>query len=178
MHLTHQTPSALLQAFGLVSGITNGVFVLFEKKKKKQARGIPRKTTPNCQSQLKSVSLKKSRQLILVWRRKRCQPTSVLTKKKSTIFREPQRSASFPPLERNISSVGKETFQRWKFIFPPLESKVSSLGKLFFQAWKHFGKLTNGDCCKSQQSQTEYPIGGSDLERWQDRARACPQISE
>ena len=57
MHLTHQTPSALLQAFGLVSCITNGEFIRFEKEKK-QARGIPRKTTPNCQSQLKSVSLK------------------------------------------------------------------------------------------------------------------------
>ena len=34
MHLTHQTPSAMLQAFGLVSCITNGVFVRFEKRKK------------------------------------------------------------------------------------------------------------------------------------------------
>ena len=34
MPLTHQTPSAMLQAFGLVSCITNGVFVRFEKKKK------------------------------------------------------------------------------------------------------------------------------------------------
>ena len=57
MHLTHQTPSALLLAFGLVSCITDGVFIRFEKEKK-QAWGIPRKTTPNYQSQLKSVSLK------------------------------------------------------------------------------------------------------------------------
>ena len=57
MHLTHQTPSALLQAFGLVSCITDGEFIRFEKEKK-QARGIPRQTTPNYQSQLKSVSLK------------------------------------------------------------------------------------------------------------------------
>jgi len=39
MQLTHQTPSALLQAFGLVSCITDGVFIRFEKEKK-QARGI------------------------------------------------------------------------------------------------------------------------------------------
>ena len=35
MHLTHQTPSALLQAFGLVSCITDGEFIRFEKEKNK-----------------------------------------------------------------------------------------------------------------------------------------------
>ena len=34
MHLTHQTPSALLLAFGLVSCITDGEFIRFEKEKK------------------------------------------------------------------------------------------------------------------------------------------------
>ena len=35
MQLTHQTPSALLQALGLVSCITDGVFIRFEKEKNK-----------------------------------------------------------------------------------------------------------------------------------------------
>ena len=39
MHLTHQTPSAPLPAFGLVSCIADGEFIRFEKEKK-QARGI------------------------------------------------------------------------------------------------------------------------------------------
>ena len=46
MHLTHQTPSAMLQAFGLVSCITNGVFVRFEKKKKKTSPGYTTKNYP------------------------------------------------------------------------------------------------------------------------------------
>lgn len=57
MPLTRQTLSSPLLAFGLVCCIADGEFIRFEKEKK-QAQGIPRKTTSNYQSQLKSVSLK------------------------------------------------------------------------------------------------------------------------
>ena len=45
MHLTHQTPSALLQAFGLVSCITDGEFIRFEKEKNKP--GVYHEKTPH-----------------------------------------------------------------------------------------------------------------------------------
>ena len=65
MHLTHQTPSALLQAFGLVSCITDGVFIRFEKEKKTS----PGYTTRNYLKLPESTKIsifEKSRQLILV----------------------------------------------------------------------------------------------------------------
>ena len=56
MHLTHQTPSALLLAFGLVCYIADGEFIRFEKEKNKP--GVYHEKLPqNYQSQLKSVSL-------------------------------------------------------------------------------------------------------------------------
>ena len=128
MHLTHQTPSALLQAFGLVSCITNGEFIRFEKEKK-QARGIPRKTTPNCQSQLKSVSLKS-----------KTTHSSLTTKTMSTDTRfykkisQPfsgNHTQSFPfllaldflPYENGFSYVGKWIFIHRKMDFHTWESK-------------------------------------------------------
>ena len=65
MHLTHQTPSAPLQAFGLVCCIADGEFIRFEKEKK-QARGIPRKATPKLPESTKISIFGKSRQLILI----------------------------------------------------------------------------------------------------------------
>ena len=47
-------------------------------------------------------------------------------------------------MELKFSSVGKETFQRWKTSFPPLEIYFSSLGNFIFQGWKVFGKLSEG----------------------------------
>ena len=46
MHLTLQTPSALLQAFGLVSCITDGEFIRFEKEKKNKP-GVYHEKTPH-----------------------------------------------------------------------------------------------------------------------------------
>ena len=45
-------------------------------------------------------------------------------------------------MKLKFSSVGKETFQRWKTSFPPLEIKVSTVGNFIFQGWKVFGKLS------------------------------------
>ena len=90
MHLTHQTPSALLQSFGLVCCIADGEFIRFEKEKK-TSPGYTTKNYPKLPESTKISIFEKSRQLILVWRRKRCQPTSVSAKNKSTIFRERQR---------------------------------------------------------------------------------------
>ena len=64
MHLTHQTLSALLQAFGLVSCITDGVFIRFEKEKNKP--GVYHEKTPTLPESTKISILEKSRQLILV----------------------------------------------------------------------------------------------------------------
>lgn len=63
MHLTHQTPSALLQAFGLVSCITDGEFIRFEKK---TSPGYTTKNYPKLPESTKINIFEKSRQLILV----------------------------------------------------------------------------------------------------------------
>ena len=64
MHLTHQTLSALLQAFGLVSCITDGVFIRFEKEK--TSPGYTAKNYPKLPESTKISTFEKSRQLILV----------------------------------------------------------------------------------------------------------------
>ncbi len=65
MHLTHQTPSALLLAFGLVSCITDGEFIRFEKEKK-TSLGYTTKNHPKLPESTKISIFEKSRQLILV----------------------------------------------------------------------------------------------------------------
>ena len=65
MHLTHQTPSALLQAFGLVSCIADGEFIRFEKEKK-TSPGYTTKKHPTLPESTKISIFEKSRQLILV----------------------------------------------------------------------------------------------------------------
>ena len=65
MHLTHQTPYAPLQAFGLVCYIADGEFIRFEKEKK-TSLGY---TTTNYLTLPESTKIsifEKSRQLILV----------------------------------------------------------------------------------------------------------------
>ncbi len=64
MHLTHQTLSALLQAFGLVSCITDGEFIRFEKGK--TSPGYTTKKHPTLPESTKISISEKSRQLILV----------------------------------------------------------------------------------------------------------------
>ena len=136
MHLTHQTPSAMLQAFGLVSCITNGVFVRFEKRKKTS----PGYTTKNYPKLPESTK-------ISIFEKVKTTHSSLTTKTMSTDIRFNKKKVNhfqgtteelfgsnggtrsfqhwktkFPPLEKKLSKGGQESFQRWKFIFPTLES--------------------------------------------------------
>ena len=120
MHLTHQTPSAMLQAFGLVSCITNGVFVRFEKRKK-TSPGYTTKNYPKLPESTKISIFEKVKTTHSSLTTKTMSTDIRFNKKKSTIFREPQ-GLNFPTVERNLSSVGNFLFQRWKTNFPPLEN--------------------------------------------------------
>ena len=66
MHLTHQTPSAPLQAFGLVCCIADGEFIRFEKEKNKPRVRYTTTNYPKLPESTKISIFEKSRQLILV----------------------------------------------------------------------------------------------------------------
>ena len=113
MHLTHQTPSAMLQAFGLVSCITNGVFVRFEKRKKTS----PGYTTKNYPKLPESTK-------ISIFEKVKTTHSSLTTKTMSTDIRFNKKKVNHfqgTTLEKEISNAGNFLFLRWKTIFPPLE---------------------------------------------------------
>ena len=114
MHLTHQTPSAMLQAFGLVSCITNGVFVRFEKRKKTS----PGYTTKNYPKLPESTK-------ISIFEKVKTTHSSLTTKTMSTDIRFNKKKVNHfqgTTVFQKLSSHGKKVFHLWKVYFPPLES--------------------------------------------------------
>ena len=106
MHLTHQTPSAMLQAFGLVSCITNGVFVRFEKRKKTS----PGYTTKNYPKLPESTK-------ISIFEKVKTTHSSLTTKTMSTDIRFNKKKVNHfqgTTEIKSFSNGGKESFQGWK----------------------------------------------------------------
>lgn len=143
MHLTHQTPSAMLQAFGLVSCITNGVFVRFEKRKKTS----PGYTTKNYPKLPESTK-------ISIFEKVKTTHSSLTTKTMLTDIRFNKKKVNHfqGTTESKVSSVGKETFLPWKKSFPREEAfwKVNKNTRLPHRRWLcvrtsgAFSRGTNG----------------------------------
>ena len=127
MHLTHQTPSAMLQAFGLVSCITNGVFVRFEKRKKTS----PGYTTKNYPKLPESTK-------ISIFEKVKTTHSSLTTKTMSTDIRFNKKKVNHfqGTTQKCYPHKFPKTFHPWKKKFPTLEIFFSSVGKLFFLRWK------------------------------------------
>ena len=134
MHLTHQTPSAMLQAFGLVSCITNGVFVRFEKRKK-TSPGYTTKNYPKLPESTKISIFEKVKTTHSSLTTKTMSTDIRFNKKKVNHFQGTTVSKNFPALEKEISNAGNFLFLRWKTIFPPLEIFFSYLGNRKFLRW-------------------------------------------
>ena len=143
MHLTHQTPSAMLQAFGLVSCITNGVFVRFEKRKKtspgyttKNYPKLPESTKISIFEKVKTTHSSLTTKTMLTdirFNKKKVNhfqgTTEELFSSKVGTLRSLRGDFSFPTVEKKISKGGKESFQRRKIKFPALEIYFSKAGK-------------------------------------------------
>ena len=114
MHLTHQTPSAMLQAFGLVSCITNGVFVRFEKRKKTS----PGYTTKNYPKLPESTK-------ISIFEKVKTTHSSLTTKTMSTDIRFNKKKVN----HFQGTTLGKTCSLPRDFFVPPLGLKLSSVGK-------------------------------------------------